>query len=265
MSQSQPQAPQKQKSMRDKILSILDPCYKDIHWGFLGDKRYKHIWLLLFWPIFGILFWGVEHLDELHLRDDMMTSIYWQPVDDAIPFCEWFLFPYIFWFVFLVGMYVYTLLFEVECFKKLMYFTALTYGITLVIYLLFPNQQDLRPTEVLNYEGNNFLILYMKDYYAMDTNTNVFPSLHVIGSFCVQLAAWHSKRFCSVAWRIAFTVTAVLISVSTVFLKQHSILDIFGGLLVCLIFYFPVYYAPIHYTSLRQKNAKKRGDTEQVA
>lgn len=231
------------KAFFKKLLSYLDPCYKDLHWGFLWDKRFKHIYLLIIWILIGVGFYGVEALDKLGLRAEYMTKIEWQPVDDWIPFCEWFLIPYIFWFAFLIGMYAYTLLFEVDVFKKMMYFTGLTYLSTVIIYFIFPNWQDLRIDNLLEIRDNP-LTRYMVDYWAMDTNTNVFPSLHVIGSFCVQTAAWNSKRFCGAAWRIAFTSMALLISVSTVFLKQHSILDLFGGLLLCAAAYIPVYYLP---------------------
>ena len=230
------------KEKLKKLLSYLDPCYKDLHPKFLFDKKFSHLWLLLIWATIGITFYGIEQIDKLGLRNQHLTAIY-SPTDDLIPFCEWFLPPYLFWFAFLIGMYAYTLLFEVDLFKRMMYFTAITYLGTVFIYYIFPNQQLLRPDPATLGRDNAF-IRYMIDYWAMDTNTNVFPSLHVIGSFCVQTAAWNSKRFGTTPWRIAFTAMALLISISTVFLKQHSILDVYGGLLLCLVAYIPIYYIP---------------------
>ena len=247
------------KEKLKKLLSYLDPCYKDLHWGFLWDKKFKHIWLLVIWILIGIGFWGVEYLDKLGLRTQQLTTIY-SPQDDLIPFCEWFLPPYLFWFAFLIGMYAYTLLFEVGIFKKMMYYTALTYLSTVLIYFVFPNQQLLRPDPATLGRDNAF-IRYMIDYWAMDTNTNVFPSLHVIGSFCVQTAAWNSKRFGTWPWRIAFTAMALLISISTVFLKQHSILDVYCGWLLCLIMYIPVYYIP----NRRANRQRHIPNTQQIA
>lgn len=222
------------------FLAAFDPRWRAIHPLFLFDKRFAFVWLLIFWPLFGVAFYTVEALDDAGLRNDL-TAI-WCPLDDLIPFCEWFLFPYLFWFVFLVGMYAYTVFFEVDLFKKLMYFTIATYGVTIIIYLLFPNMQELRPTE---FPRDNALTRFMAGYYAMDTNTNVLPSLHVIGAFAVQTAAWHSKRLGTPLWRTLFTITAVLISLSTVFLKQHSILDVFAGLLVCIPAYILIYRLPV--------------------
>ena len=238
-----------------KLLSYLDPCYKDLHWGLLKDKRFSHIWLLLIWVFIGIGFWGVEYLDKLGLRDAYMTEMY-SPLDDYIPFCEWFLFPYIFWFVFMIGMYVYTLLFEVDVFKKMMYYTAVTYLGTVIIYFIFPNWQNLREWNILEIRDNPLTRYMVEHYWQMDTPTNVFPSLHVIGSFCVSTAAWNSKRFGTTPWRIAFSSMAILISMSTVFLKQHSILDVYGGLILCLVAYIPIYYLPNRKLS-KLKRAKK--------
>ena len=136
-----------------------------------------------------------------------------------MPFCEYFLFPYLYWFVFLIGMHLYLLLFDTAGFRKFMWFIILTYTATCIIYLIYPSQQELRPE---TFRRDNLLTRFMTWFYAFDTNTNVCPSLHVIGSLAVLAAAWNTPRFATPLWRTAFTLQAVLISISTVFLKQHS-------------------------------------------
>ena len=106
------------------------------------------------------------------------------------------------------------------------------------IHILFPNGQELRP---LVFERDNVFTRFLAGFYQFDTNTNVCPSIHVIGSVAVMICAWHSKHFSSKGWRIAFTAAAVLISISTVFLKQHSILDVLAAIPVCLLAYYAVY------------------------
>ncbi len=229
----------KKSGKLQRLLAVMDPRWHPIHPKFLFDKKFAFVWLLLFWPLFGLAFYAIEHLDKAGIRTNFISV--WCPLDDAIPFCEWFLFPYLYWFIFLVGMYAYTLFFDVDTFKKLMYFTIATYGITVVLYLLFPNMQELRPE---SFPRDNALTRFMEGYYAMDTHTNVCPSLHVIGAFAVQTAAWHSKKLSTPLWRTVCTVIAVLISISTVFLKQHSVLDVLGGILVCIPAYFLVYFRP---------------------
>lgn len=203
--------------------------YRQLRPSTLNTPKYKHLLLLLFWPVYGLAFLSVERL----IHFDYYHPMYYAPLDDIIPFNEFFLIPYLFWFVFLVGMILYALLWDIQAFKKFMYFIIITYSVTIVIYLLFPNCQELRaPSE---FERNNFLTRFMVWFYSFDTNTNVCPSIHVIGSVAVLYASWNSKAFCKWGWRVAFTVTTVLISISTVFLKQHSVLDIPPAVLLSVI------------------------------
>lgn len=66
----------------------------------------------------------------------------------------------------------------------------------------------------------------------------------MVGSLAVLFASWDVKRFTSPGWRVFFLVSAVLISISTVFLKQHSALDILVALVVCIVAYLVVYRIP---------------------
>lgn len=81
----------------------------------------------------------------------------------------------------------------------------------------------------------------MARFYAFDTNTNVCPSIHVIGAVACLAAGWHSRRFGTPLWRAVFTVITVLICLSTVFLKQHSALDVFAALPLCAGAWWLVY------------------------
>lgn len=207
--------------------------YLNFRFGKLNTPEFSHLKWLIFWPVFGILFYALELLRPM---DDCYPM--YHPIDDYIPFCEIFVIPYVFWFLYLFGMYAYTLFYDVDAFRRIMKFTAITYLATIVIYAIFPTRQDLRP---MDFERDNFLTRFMADYYAFDTNTNVCPSLHVIGSAAVCFAGLHGKNFQTVCWKIWFAVSAVLISISTVFLKQHSILDIVYAIPLCLVAYFITY------------------------
>ena len=174
------------------------------------------------------------------------------PLDDAIPFCELFLIPYLFWFVYLIGMHVYTLIYDVAAFRKMMYFIMITYSATIIIYLIFPTCQDLRPAE---FERDNILTRFMAEYYAFDTNTNVCPSIHVIGSLAVMLTSFHCKDF-GRGTKIAFAATGILIALSTVFVKQHSVIDIAAAIPICAIAYF-ICFRRFRALGVLEKRAKK--------
>ena len=202
--------------------------YRKLRLSNLTSPEYRHVLLLLFWIAHGILFAAVERVIPRAVWHPV-----WCPLDDLIPFCEWFFIPYMFWFVFLVGMHLYLLLFDVPAFKRFMYFIMLTYGVTMVIYLIYPTCQELRPT---SFPRDNFMTRFVAMFYQYDTNTNVCPSIHCLGSMAVAFAAWDTERFRKPLWKAAFFAMALLISVSTVFVKQHSVLDILAALPLCVFY-----------------------------
>lgn len=211
--------------------SMVD--YRAFRFHKLGTPEFCHLKYLFFWPVYGLLFLTVE---RLWIRDSYYPMHC--GLDDRIPFCEYFLVPYLFWFVFLIGIHIYTLLFDVVSFRKFMQFTIITYSAAILIYMLFPNCQELRPVV---FERDNILTRFMAGFYQFDTNTNVCPSVHVIGSAAVMFCAWNSRHFGTRGWRIVFGLTALLISVSTVFLKQHSVLDVAAAVPICIAAYLIVY------------------------
>lgn len=209
--------------------------YRKLRASNITSPEFRHLLLLLYWPIYGLTFLILER----------GLTLTYHPVESAldakIPFCEYFVIPYYFWFIFLIGIHFYTAFFDIAAFKKLMYFIMITYTVTTVIYLFYPTRQELRPAE---FERNNIFIVIVKALYDFDTNTNVCPSIHVIGSFAVLFTSRHCKRFKTFWWQLGFISATVLICLSTVFLKQHSIIDIWAALAVCAAAYPFAYIFP---------------------
>ena len=209
--------------------------YKNLRPWNLNSPEYRHLLLLIYWPVYGLTFWLLER--GLNLTYHPVEVAF----DAKIPFCEFFVFPYYFWFVFLFGIHVYTGLYDIPAFKKLMYFIMITYTVTTVIYLVYPTCQNLRPTE---FARDNFCVDIVKALYNFDTNTNVCPSLHVIGSFAGLFTTWNCKKLRSFKFQAVLVPLTVLISISTVFLKQHSIVDIYAALALCAVAYPFAYLLP---------------------
>lgn len=209
--------------------------YRKLRPSNITSPEFRHLLLLLYWPIYGLTFLILER----------GLTLDYHPVEAAldakIPFCEYFVPAYYFWFVFLIGIHFYTGFFDVPAFKKLMYFIIITYTVTSVIYIIYPTKQELRPAE---FSGDNIFIAIINGLYNFDTNTNVCPSLHVIGSFAVLFTSWHCKRFKTFWWQFGFVSATVLICLSTVFLKQHSVIDIWTALALCAAAYPFAYILP---------------------
>lgn len=217
---------------------MLETDFRRFRFSKLNTDEFRHLKLLIFWPIFGLFFTFVERFDNVGHYYSMHC-----PLDDMIPFCEWFLIPYLFWFVYLIGTIVYTFFFDVAAFKRMMYFIIITYSITMLIYLVFPTCQDLRPTQ---FARDNVLTRFVAWFYNFDTNTNVCPSIHVLGSVAAMLGLCDCRRLQNPKLKLLFILLCVLICISTVFMKQHSVLDVLAALPLCVIAYPICYKAGRH-------------------
>ena len=103
----------------------------------------------------------------------------------------------------------------------------------MIVYITFPNRQDLRPAlDTLGRE--NILTWCVGFLYNFDTNTGVFPSLHCAYSIGI-MSVWLKAKGVWKWWKIFVVVAVILMCLSTMFIKQHSALDFFGALPVCLI------------------------------
>lgn len=202
---------------------------------FIGSffKRYPHWKMLLYWLAYGLAFELLEWAAKPAFYHEMYCSF-----DDKIPFMEIFIIPYYWWFAALIWIHVYTFFKEPEVFKKLMVYVMCTQTIAVLMFVLYPSIQYLRP-EVM--PRDNIFTDMVSHIYAIDTNTNVCPSLHVIGGVGVWLAAMQCKNLRSKGSRAYLHISTVLICISTVFLKQHSVIDIYAALIVCLVGYIAAY------------------------
>ena len=199
--------------------------YRQFRLNKLNTPQFRHLQLLLYWPVYGFLFLYVERIRVVGHWHVVHCAL-----DDAVPFCEAFLFPYLFWFISLLGMSLYTLLYDVETFRRFQRYIILTFSTAILVYLVWPTCQQLRPE---GFARDNPLTRFMAAFYRFDTNTNVCPSIHVIGALAVQFAASAPLRRRKAVWHIASWAVTASVCLSTVFLKQHSLLDVAAALPVC--------------------------------
>jgi membrane-associated phospholipid phosphatase len=162
-------------------------------------------------------------------------------LDDYIPFCEVFIIPYFLWFLYIAATFVYFLLTSKQDFYKLCANLFIGMTICLIIYTVWPNGHHLR-VDLNSLGRSNIFITMLSGIYKVDTATNVFPSIHVFNSVGALIAIRQSEKLKKIKW-LQWSVLAltVLICMSTVFLKQHSVLDVIGGLVLSLILYVVIY------------------------
>ena len=157
------------------------------------------------------------------------------PLDYWVPFNEYFIIPYIVWFGYVAGSFLWCLYREE---KRFFYqFSGVMCGgmtVALLIYTFFPNGISLRP----HIDPAKNIFCYLTSIiYSADTSTNVFPSLHVYTSAVIGFFAMKSKLVKERPFMKYVTgITSVLIILSTIFLKQHSVLDLAAGVVMAWSF-----------------------------
>ncbi len=224
-----------------------DWAYRGFQFRDIKKKEYRHLFLLLFWPIYLFAFFGLEILASTN-----GYSVVHCALDDKIPFCEYFIIPYVIWYPFWILMVLYSVSFEVPVFVRLMKYMIVTLTISLIIYSIWPNGQEMWPDE---FPRKNFFSWLTGIIYKLDHNTNVCPSEHVSTGFGVVFAASVSKRFSKKWILFLFWLEAVLVAVSVTFVKQHSVVDVIAAIPVILIGYFVGFHI---WGSRKEKADEKR-------
>lgn len=200
--------------------------YREFRLSKINDPRFSHLKLLFGWLGYFALYFLTENLIPRESCHVIHCAL-----DDLIPFCEWFLIPYVFWYGLIVISLLYFALYNVRGFKQLQTYIIITQVVAMAVYIIYPSCQNLRPAEFAN---DNILIDGVKFLYSFDTSTGVFPSLHCAYSFGIA-SVWLREKSAHPLWKAFVVVAVALICMSTAFIKQHSALDFFGALPVCLV------------------------------
>lgn len=200
----------------------------------LFDK-YHHAWVFLYGFIYMPWFsWLEKHVTSNYF---VIHSVF----DDYIPFIEIFIIPYLLWFVYVSGTVLYFFFTDKQGFYRIC--TLLITGMTLflIICTIFPNGLNLRPS---TFARDNIFVDLVRFIYRADTSTNVLPSLHVYNSIGCYIAIRNSQKLRQYKWvqngSLVLTVSIVL---STMFLKQHSVVDVIAAI-VMIYFIYQFVYVP---------------------
>ena len=206
--------------------------YREFRLSKINEPRFSHLKLLLGWVVYFALYFLTENL----IPEESCHPVHCA-LDDMIPFNEWFLIPYAFWYFLVFGSLLYYALYDIDSFRNLSKYIMVTQAVAMAIYIIFPTRQDLRPEY---FQRDNILTQGVAWLYAFDTNTGVCPSLHVAYSLGL-LSVWLKDRAASRAWKGFIVVAVMLICLSTAFVKQHSVVDIFAAIPVGLLAEWVVY------------------------
>ena len=219
--------------------------------------KYRHGLVIIGYSIFYILMFAWLEQRPIHSYHIVHTVF-----DDWIPFCEFFIVPYMLWFPYMIFAVAYFVFFNKNKHEYYQLAFNLMMGMTifLIVSYVYPNAQHLRPTE---FPRDNIFTDAVKWLYRTDTPTNILPSIHVFNSLAVHMSltnceALRDKKIIKAG---SLTLTSLII-MSTMFLKQHSVSDVCCALVMnagtCMLLYRPVKTGNALRTQKETKKAKYR-------
>ena len=177
-------------------------------------------------------------------------------LDELIPFQEEFIIPYVFWYFYVIGTFIWFSRRSWEDYAKLclMIFSGLT--VCLAIYYIFPTGLNLRLA--FNPHETGFLYNMVGFLRLIDTPTNVCPSIHVMNTVMIfqAICSLDDLKYRKAAIAVHFVIM-ILICASTVMLDQHSVIDIVCGVMMSFVFHGLVYKVEWKEELARKKASSK--------
>ena len=180
---------------------------------------------------FVLIYFTWFHLLEVNVSPRIILH---SRIDDMIPFCKYFVIPYYMWFAFIAGFTAYFLFKSPKDYQNVTRYMFTGMILALTIYTILPNGLDLRP-QLTDTDLFTHIITML---YRSDTPTNVCPSLHVYNSLAMTAVICRSEAFGrNRKVKIFAIILCIFIILSTLFIKQHSIIDVFFGAVMALVLY----------------------------
>lgn len=199
-------------------------------------KKYQHGLVITIYALIYLLLF--QYLEQ---RPIYQYHVIHTVFDDYIPFCEYFIIPYLLWFPYMFCAVVYFIFWNDNKREYYQLTKNLCMGMTifLIVSFIYPNGHMLRP---VTFEHDNMFVHMVQWLYASDTPTNILPSIHVFNSLAIHRAITSCQRLQNHRGiRMASWILTLLIVLSTMFLKQHSVVDVCLGVTMAfagyLIFY----------------------------
>ena len=177
--------------------------------------KYRHAFVLFYGFIYMPWFLWLES------RANLPYHVIHVGLDDLIPFSEGFIVPYLLWFVYIAAVFVY-LFFQLDKKREfyqycIFLFTGMT--LFLVVSTIYPNGH-----------------------------------LHVYNSIAAHVAVVKNQKLRGNIWiRGGSFLLMMSIILATMFLKQHSMLDVIAGTLLGILMEQLVYHTDFSFVRARKR------------
>ncbi|QTH39933.1 phosphatase PAP2 family protein [Cohnella sp. LGH] len=208
-----------------------------------GKKAWKPLLALLAIPAINVLY-------VLQNRPNDSAQSLVTEVDRMTPLIPAFALPYVLWYPFLLLVFVLILRKDKQEYYRTLLAMCLGLLLSNLVFLFF---QTTVPRPDVAADGVfNRLIQFV---YANDQPYNCFPSVHVMTSALMI----YGSRVLGWGTKIPLAIFGASIIASTLFIKQHVLADVLGGLLAAkLVFWLAGELMPLLLKTAREKLSNER-------
>lgn len=190
-------------------------------------ENYKHGLLMITYLILIMIYNLLnQRMGKIH---DLVTSF-----DRSTPFVKEFIIPYDIWYPFILFCMLYLLVKHKDSYYRAI--IGLDIGL-IICYICYIFYQTTVPRPELM--GNDIFTKIVRITYKSDSPFNCFPSIHVFTTSTMIIAMVSNKKI-SATMKIAISTIGITIIASTLFVKQHVMLDIIGGSALSVVTSFMV-------------------------
>ncbi len=203
---------------------------------FVRDNVYEVLLTLLIFVVQALIYWASKLINANLYQYDLTIK----GLDDKLPFINWFIIAYVgcypWWYL---GLLV-PIKYNKDKFFRYIFTSLVGYVICGITFCVFPTT-IIRPT----IENNNILNMLVNLIYSLDTPTNLFPSVHCFISWNLYVSIRGDKKV-PFGFRLLYLILAILVFLSTVFIKQHYVVDIFAAIFLVEVLNFISCKTQIH-------------------
>lgn len=168
-------------------------------------------------PLSGTLYY-------LTNQDTVQVYNFSTRIDEWIPFLKVFILPYMIWYPFVYISLFVLMVRNRKLYYKFMLVLNLCFVVCFYIYTQYQTT-FIRPVAT----GTDWLSWMVQLVQTYDQPYNCFPSLHVVTSYLVVRAYAKSSGF-QTRTRLLVYGIGISIILSTLFVKQHVLMDVIGGI-----------------------------------
>ncbi len=196
----------------------------------------KYVLLLLLWVPHTIWYFLLN-------RYQVNSHLIHIPLDDVIPYVKEFVIFYVMWYGYIAFAHIWTFFKSKRDFLVMCSLIFLANFLSMLVCTVYPSMHDLRPDDATM--GNSFLSDMVRWLYGTENPYCILPSMHCMLAIVITVGLIFSESLKgNLVVKILCPIYTVLVMLSTVFIKQHSIVDVFAAsgmsVIVILLTYFVI-------------------------